>query len=148
MSEPRIPQRRAGRTAALRAAARPSASKLGFAILVAGFLAYVMGWLPAHVPVEQLPQLWTLPLAEYLARDRHPDRLGLARAPRTRASSPGLVGIVILAGCSLLCLLADHSRLRARAATGSTRRSASPRSPVLLLAASGVLTPGTLTAPP
>ena len=42
------------------------AAKAGFLILVAGFLAYALGWIPAHVPLERLPELWRLPLQDYL----------------------------------------------------------------------------------
>ena len=47
-------------------------SKVGFAALGAGFLAYALGWLDAHVTVDQLPQVWGLPLADYLAITRAP----------------------------------------------------------------------------
>jgi hypothetical protein len=80
-------------------------SKLGFVALVAGYVAYVMGWLEEHVTVEQLPQLWTLPLAEYLVRTDSPTGWGWL-AQLHKGEFAGLIGIVILAGCSALCLAA------------------------------------------
>ena len=40
--------------------------KLGLAVLIAGFAAYVSGMLPVLVPLEVLPRLWTLPVADYV----------------------------------------------------------------------------------
>lgn len=40
-------------------------TRAGFVLLVAGFLAYVSGLLPPHVPFDQLTRLWTLPFAEF-----------------------------------------------------------------------------------
>jgi hypothetical protein len=115
-------------------------SKLGFVALVAGYLAYVMGWLEVHVTVEQLPQVWTLPLAEYLARTDSPTGWGWLTQLH-KGEFAGLIGIVILAGCSAVCLLAIiPAYVRRRdyvyAAICAVEIA------ILLLAASGVLTAG------
>jgi ABC-type cobalamin transport system permease subunit len=34
--------------------------RLGLAVLIAGFIAYLAGVVPPHVPLEQMPALWTL----------------------------------------------------------------------------------------
>jgi hypothetical protein len=115
-------------------------SKLGFVALVAGYLAYVMGWLEQHVTVEQLPQLWTLPLAEYLVRTDSPTGWGWL-AHLHKSEFAGLIGIVILAGCSALCLAAIipmYLRRRDRVYAGICALEIL----VLLLGASGVLTAG------
>ncbi len=115
-------------------------SKLGFVALVAGYVAYVMGWLEEHVTVEQLPQLWTLPLAEYLVRTGSPTGWGWL-AQLHKGEFAGLVGIVILAGCSAVCLLAiipTYVRRRDHVYAGICVAEIL----VLLLAASGILTGG------
>ena len=114
-------------------------SKLGFVALVVGYVAYAMGWLEAHVTVEQLPQLWTLPLAEYLAKTGSPTGWGWL-AHLHKGEFAGLLGIVILAGCSAVCLLAivpTYVRRRDRVYAGICILEIM----VLLLAASGILTP-------
>lgn len=116
------------------------ASRIGFVALVAGFVAYVLGWLEAHVTVDQLPQLWTLPLSEYLVRTETPAGWGwIARLHKGEFAA--LVGIAILAGCSALCLAAIvpvYARRRDRVYAGICILEIV----VLLLAASGVLTVG------
>lgn len=41
-------------------------TKLGFVLLAVAFLLYVMGVIPGHVPPAQFPQLWSLPVDQYL----------------------------------------------------------------------------------
>jgi hypothetical protein len=80
-------------------------ARIGLALLVASFVVYALGWLPAHVAVERLPELWTLPVVDYLQRTGAPTGWGwLALAGHGDVA--GLVGIALLAGCSLPCLLA------------------------------------------
>lgn len=80
-------------------------SKLGFAALGAGFLAYALGWLDAHVTVEQLPQVWGLPLSDYLATTRSPTGWGWLLHLH-KGEYVVLLGIAMLAGCSVVCLAA------------------------------------------
>lgn len=78
-------------------------SRLGLAILVASFLAYVFGLIPAHVPLDQLAKLWSLPLNEYLQKTNTPTGwywLTLAH----KGDIANLIGIAILCGSSLVCL--------------------------------------------
>lgn len=80
-------------------------ARSGLAILAVSFLAYVFGWMPAHVPLKQLPNVWNLPVGEYLKQTDSPtgwawlERLG-------EGDYAGLFGIAWLSGCSLVCLLA------------------------------------------
>ena len=74
-------------------------------MLVAGFLAYVTGVLEEHVVVGQLPALWGLSLAEYLRVTQTPTGWGWI-AHLHKGEFAGLLGIAVLAGCSLLCLAA------------------------------------------
>jgi predicted membrane-bound spermidine synthase len=39
---------------------------IGLALLAAAFLVYSLGIVEPHIPHEDLPELWTLPLEEYL----------------------------------------------------------------------------------
>ncbi len=80
-------------------------SRSGLAILIVSFLAYVFGWMPAHVPVEQLPNYWNLPVAEYLQQTHSPT--GWAWLTKiAEGDYASLIGIAWLSGCSLICLLA------------------------------------------
>lgn len=114
-------------------------TKVGFALLVAGFVAYTAGWIPAHVPVDRLTELWGLPLAEYLQATDTPTGWGwMVHLPKGEFAS--LAGIALLSGCSLVCLVAvipiyanRGDRIYALMCAGEIA--------VLLLAASGVLTP-------
>jgi len=113
-------------------------SRSGLTISVIAFLAYVFGLLPAYVPVEQLPNLWHLPVKAYLAATHTPigwNWLGLAG----HGDFASLIGIAWLSSCSLLCLLAIIPIYNARRdrvfATICIVEIA-----VLLLAASGILT--------
>ncbi|MCF8211982.1 MAG: hypothetical protein K9K38_21645 [Rhodoferax sp.] len=76
----------------------------GLAMLVASFAAYMLGLLSPHVPLDQLPAVWGLPLATYLEQTQTPTGwawLALAH----KGDMANLVGICILAGCSLPPLL-------------------------------------------
>lgn len=80
-------------------------TRIGLVLLVASFAAYMLALLPSHVAPEQLPMLWGQPVASYLQQTQSPqgwDWLALVH----RGDFAGLVGIVVLAGCSLPCLLA------------------------------------------
>lgn len=79
-------------------------ARLGVLALVLSFAAYVFGVLPPHVPLEQLPTVWNLPVAAYLQHTGTPTGWGwLALAHKGDLS--GLIGIALLAGCSLPPLL-------------------------------------------
>lgn len=80
-------------------------ARSGLAILAVSFLAYLFGWMPAHVPVDQLPQVWSLPVGEYLKQTGTPTGwhwLDLV----AYGDFASLVGIAVLSGCSLVCLVA------------------------------------------
>lgn len=80
-------------------------AKAGLALLVAGFVAYVLGWLPPTLPLTELPRMWSQPVANYLAATGAPTGWAWIRLV-AHGDYAGLVGIAILAGCSLSCLLA------------------------------------------
>ncbi len=115
-------------------------TRLGLALLVLSFAAYVLGWLAPLVPLEQLPQLWSLPLADYLERSATPTGWGWLRIAH-KADMGGLVGIALLAGCSLppLAAVLLHAR---RHGDRVTVALCTAQILVVLAAASGVLSAG------
>jgi hypothetical protein len=77
----------------------------GLVGIVLAFALYVTGVLPGRVPLEDLASVWTLPLADYLERTATPvgwGWLGLAG----HGDFASLVGIALLATCSVPCLVA------------------------------------------
>jgi hypothetical protein len=80
-------------------------TRLGLLVLVATFGAYTLGLLTPHVPLERLPELWSHPVGRFLEETQSPTGWGWLALVH-RGDVAGLVGIVILAGCSLVCLLA------------------------------------------
>lgn len=115
-------------------------TRLGVVALLLSFTAYLSGLLEPHVPLAQLPSVWNLPVDAYLQRTGTPLGWGwLALAHKGDFSN--LMGIALLAGCSLAPLLGliplylkrrdyAYAVLCALVAT------------VLILAASGLLTGG------
>ena len=115
-------------------------TRLGVLALIASFAAYVFGVLTPHVPLEQLPSVWNLPVDAYLRQTATPTGWGwLALAYKGDLS--GLIGISILAGCSLpplLGLIPLYLKRRDYVYAGICAAVIA----VLVLAASGVLTGG------
>jgi len=80
-------------------------ARSGLALLAVSFLVYIFGGLPAHVPLDQLPQVWNLPVEAYLEQTQTPTGwhwLDLI----SFGDFASLIGITVLSGCSLICLLA------------------------------------------
>ncbi|MEI8324092.1 MAG: hypothetical protein WCH44_01800 [Betaproteobacteria bacterium] len=113
-------------------------ARLGVFSLLLSFAAYLFGWLQPHVPLEYLPQVWTLPLSAYLQRTGTPTGWGwLALA--SKGDFANLIGIALLAGCSLpplLGLISVYLKRRDHIYAGICAVVAT----VLVLAASGLLT--------
>jgi hypothetical protein len=115
-------------------------SRVGLAALVVVFLAYGAGLLEPQVPHSRLPEVWNLPVSEFLAATGMPTGWGwLALAHRGDVAN--LIGISLLTGCSLLALLSLvplylGQRERAYALLCLAEVA------VIVLAASGVLSSG------
>lgn len=78
--------------------------RLGFAALVATFLVYVSGLVPPGIAPERLPELWSLPVGEYIAATGAPT--GWSWIFRLDESDLlNLVGVAILASASIACHL-------------------------------------------
>jgi len=80
-------------------------TRLGLVVLVVSFAAYMLGLATPHVPLQQLVEVWSHPVGRYLELTHSPSGWGWLALVH-RGDIAGLVGIAILAGCSLACLLA------------------------------------------
>ena len=111
--------------------------QLSLLVLVLSFAAYLFGLMTPLVPLDQLTQLWGQPVASYLKNTGTPQGWGwLARAGHGDMLT--LVGIALLAGCSLpplLGLIPLYLKRRDYAYVGICLTIVL----VLLLAASGAL---------
>ena len=113
-----------------------SGLEIGLALLAAGFAAYVGGVLPPQVSFEDLPKLWGLPLAQFVAASGAPQGwawLGLAGRGDyfNYFGVVLLVSIVLAAYLRILPLLVPRERAYALIAALEIV--------VLLAAASGLL---------
>jgi len=112
-------------------------TRLGIVILTGSFAAYVFGLLPAFIPVERMPSLWTLPAHEYL--DKTGTGTGWYWISRlANGEFASLLGIATLAACSIAglgALIPDYVRRRDFAYAVICLLSIA----VVLLAASGAL---------
>lgn len=111
-------------------------TRIALFMLVAGFAAYAGGLLPPLVPFADLPKLWGLPLAPFLAASGAPTGWDwLAAAHRgdyfNYAGIALLASIVVAAYLRMLPLLARRERAYALIAALEIV--------VLLVAASGLL---------
>lgn len=78
-------------------------TRVGVVALLLSFAAYLFGILQPHVPLEQLPAVWNLPVDQYLKSTNSPTGWGwLAFIHKGDLSN--LIGISLLAGCSLPAL--------------------------------------------
>ena len=80
-------------------------SKVGLIVLLLSFGAYLSGLMSAHVPPERLPELWIHPVSRYLELTQSPTGWGWLPLIHL-GDMAGLLGIAILAGASVACLLA------------------------------------------
>lgn len=79
-------------------------TRIGVVVLLFSFSAYLFGIRQPHVPLEQLPSVWNLPVGTYLQRTGTPTGWGwLVLAHKGDLSN--LIGIALLAGSSLPPLL-------------------------------------------
>ena len=80
-------------------------TRVGLVVLLLSFAAYVLGLAESHVPVSRLPELWVHPVGRFLELTGSPTGWGWLALVH-RGDIAGLFGIAILAGSSVLCLLA------------------------------------------
>jgi hypothetical protein len=111
--------------------------RVGLGVLVAGFVAYVSGLVAPNVPIEQLPSLWGRPAAEFMREAGISAGWGWA-ALAHRGDMLILIGVALLAACSIACLAAVIPVFRARGERALVVICVLQIA-VLVLAASGVL---------
>jgi hypothetical protein len=94
-------------------------TRLGFAVLLVSFAAYVFGALDPHVPPHELPLLWGLPVDHYVAAANAPIGWGWL-ALVVKADYLNYLGVALLASVTLAAyarispvLVAQGERLRA-----------------------------------
>ena len=80
-------------------------TRAGLAVLLLSFAAYVLGLAEPHVAVLRLPELWVHPVGRFLELSGSPTGWSWLALVH-RGDIAGLLGIAILAGSSVLCLLA------------------------------------------
>lgn len=80
-------------------------TRVGLLLLIVSFAAYVLGLAESHVAPERLPELWIHPVGRYLELTQSPTGWGWLALVH-KGDIAGLLGIAILAGSSVLCLLA------------------------------------------
>lgn len=115
-------------------------TRVGLFVLVASFIAYAAGVTAPQVPHARLPELWSLPVDAFVLATGMPTGWGWLRLAQ-RGDIANLIGIALLSGCSMLCLLSLlplYAKRGERVYLGLVLTQIA----VLLLAASGLLTAG------
>jgi hypothetical protein len=78
--------------------------RVAYLLTTAVFALYVLRVLPAYVPLDTLPSLWRLPLAQYLERSGAP--VGWGWLPLVgRADYLNLAAVALFALMTLVCYL-------------------------------------------
>lgn len=115
-------------------------ARLGLALLVVTFMAYVLDVWEPHVPIEHLPRLWSLPAHEFRAATGAPDGWGWLLL-LGRGDYLTYLGVAVLSLTSIVCFLRIAPALAAR---GERLYAAIALAQivVLALAASGVVSGG------
>jgi hypothetical protein len=115
-------------------------TRIGLVALLVSFVIYNAGLLPSQVPRHRLPELWGEPVARYLELTGAPTGWQWVTMLQ-HGDVLGFVGIAVLAGCSVVCLLSLlplYRQRRDRAYLGLCLAQVA----VLLVAAAGVITGG------
>ena len=115
-------------------------TRLAGLVLLLSFTAYLTGWMPPHVAVNELPALWHLPAGEFARVTGAPQGWGWL-AHLHKGDMTGLAGIALLASCSVPSLLALASHYL-RSCDRAFAAICLAEVAVLALAASGVLSAG------
>jgi hypothetical protein len=112
-------------------------TRVALAALVATFLAYVLGFSPAALPLAEVPRFWGLPLDRYLALSGWPTGWGWLRQ-LDKGEYQNLLGVALLGLVTVVCYLRILPALLAR---GERLQAAFVIAQVivLVLAASGLL---------
>ena len=115
-------------------------SRLALALLIATFAIYVFEILAPHVPIEQLPELWSLPASEFRSVTGSPLHWEWL-SHLHRGDYLTYLGICTLAGTTIGCYLRVLAPL-ARRGERIYAAIAAAQVLVLVLAASGFVSAG------
>ena len=77
---------------------------LGLTLMVITYVLYVSGIITPHVPLEQMPELWSKPVSHYLEVASVPTGWGWSSLLST-GDFLNFIGIVLLAGLTIICYL-------------------------------------------
>jgi hypothetical protein len=78
--------------------------KIGFLMLVATFIIYLLGVLTPHLPVTDLPKYWSMPVKDYLkATDIHAGWSWLGMIGK--GDFLNFIGIAFLSGVTIICYM-------------------------------------------
>lgn len=78
--------------------------KVGLLAITITFIIYLTGVLTPHVPINDLPKYWTMPVKEYLkATDIHPGWTWLGMLGK--GDFLNFAGIAFLAGVTIICFM-------------------------------------------
>lgn len=109
----------------------------GLAIMLITYVLYVFGIIEPHIPMDVMPQYWTQPVGHYLEAGKVPSGWGWT-ALLGRGDFLNFIGIVLLAGLSIICYLRVLPAL-VRKGDKAMAAIACAEVLVLLLAASGII---------
>ena len=76
----------------------------GLVVMLITYALYVSGILIPHVPLERMPEYWNQPVSAYLDKAQAPTGWGWV-ALLGRGDFVNFVGVVLLAGMSIICYL-------------------------------------------
>lgn len=113
---------------------------LGILVLLVTFALFSFGWVDAQIPPDKWPQYWDKPVAVYLEKSGAQTGWGWF-SQLGKSDTASLLGVAVLAGCSmvaLLSLLPTYLRRRDHAFTWIVIFEVL----ILLLAASGLVGAG------
>ena len=77
---------------------------VGLALMVATYLVYVSGVITPHIPLEDMPKYWSQPVGVYLEAGKVPTGWGWVSL-LTKGDFLNFLGVVLLAGLSIICYL-------------------------------------------
>jgi len=77
---------------------------IGLAVMLVTYFLYISGIISPHVPLDQMPQVWSQSVHHYLEAHNVPTGWGWLRL-LGHGDFLNFIGIVILAGLSIVCYL-------------------------------------------
>ena len=79
-------------------------ARIGVAVLAGAFLLYAFGVVEPHIPLQQLPELWSLPLDRYLELTAAPSGWRWIGS-LDKGEYLSLIGVALLGLATLACYL-------------------------------------------